>query len=910
MHVVVVESPAKAKTINKYLGKDYTVLASYGHIRDLPPKDGSVRPDESFAMDWAIDPKAERHVKDITQALKGADTLLLATDPDREGEAISWHVRDVLESRKALVGKTVRRVTFNAITKTAVTEAMQNPRDLDTPLVEAYLARRALDYLVGFNLSPVLWRKLPGSRSAGRVQSVALRLICEREQEIEKFITQEYWSVDAILGTAEGQFFKGRLTHVNGQKLDKFGLPDEAAAKAAVAAVESSTLSVAQVERKQARRNPAAPFTTSTLQQEASRKLYFSARQTMNVAQRLYEGVDLGGETVGLITYMRTDGVTMAPEAVFATRDMIGADYGKDYVPDSPRMYKTKAKNAQEAHEAIRPTDVTRTPDRMRPYLNAEQFKLYDLIWKRTVASQMASAILDQVAVDIGDSSKGVMLRANGSVIRFDGFLKLYREGLDDAGDDDDENRLLPPLKEGEAIKRDKVNADQHFTQPPPRYTEASLVKRMEELGIGRPSTYASILTVLQDREYVRLDARRFIPEDRGRLVTAFLENFFARYVEYSFTANLENQLDEISDGKLGWKTVLQNFWMDFKAAVDATSELRVSNVLDALDEDMGPHLFPKTEDGHDPRVCPVCKEGRLGLRIGKFGAFVGCSNYPDCKFTRPLVAKAGDGDDPTAIAEDGMKTLGEDPDTGKVVTMRKGPYGLYVQLGEAEKAEKGKKAEKPPRVSIPKDMEPASIDLDIALKLLALPRPVGEHPETKAMITAGIGRYGPYIKHGDVYKSLPKDDDVLSIGLNRAVSLLAEAGKGGKARQPAKTLGDHPEDGKPVTIHDGRFGPYVQHDKIRATIPKADDAETITLERALELIVAKAAKGPAPAKKAPAKKAPAKKAPAKKAATATEEGEVKKPAAKKAPAKKATTTAKKAPAKKAPAKKTAAPEE
>jgi DNA topoisomerase-1 len=910
MHVVVVESPAKAKTINKYLGSDYTVLASFGHIRDLPPKDGSVRPEEGFAMDWAVDPKSERHVKDIAQALKGADTLLLATDPDREGEAISWHVRDVLESRKALDGKTVKRVTFNAITKTAVTEAMRNPRELDSPLVDAYLARRALDYLVGFTLSPVLWRKLPGSRSAGRVQSVALRLICEREQEIERFVTREYWSVEAILGSPQEQWFKARLTHLHGKKLDKYDLPNEAAAQAAVAAVEGASLSVASVERKQARRNPAAPFTTSTLQQEASRKLYFSARQTMTVAQKLYEGVNLGGETVGLITYMRTDGVSMAPEAIFATRDLIGADYGKDYVPDSPRMYKTKAKNAQEAHEAIRPTDVSRTPDKMRPYLTAEQFKLYDLVWKRTVASQMASAILDQVAVDITDKGGAATLRATGSVIRFDGFLKLYRESFDDkgdtGGDDDDDNRLLPPMVEGDAIKRDKVSADQHFTQPPPRYTEASLVKRMEELGIGRPSTYASILSVLQDREYVRLDNRRFIPEDRGRLVTAFLENFFSRYVEYSFTADLENQLDEISDGKLGWKTVLQNFWMDFKTAIDGTSDLRVSQVLDALDEDMGPHLFPTPEDGHDPRVCPACGEGRLGLRIGKFGAFVGCSNYPDCKFTRPLVAKAGDGEDPTAVAEDGVKLLGKDPDTDQEVTLRKGPYGLYVQLGEAAKAEKGKKAVKPPRVSIPKDMDPTSVDLDIALKLLSLPRPIGNHPETGAMITAGIGRFGPYIKHGDIYKSLPKDDDVLTIGLNRAVSLLAEPGKGGRTRQPARSLGDHPEDGKPVTIHDGRFGPYVQHGAVRATIAKTDDAATITLERAIELIVAKSAKGDAPAKKAPAKKTAAKKADATDGAETVE----KKAPAKKAPAKKTTaaksTGTKAATTKKAPAKKAA----
>ncbi|HAQ01442.1 MAG TPA: type I DNA topoisomerase, partial [Rhodospirillum rubrum] len=859
MHVVVVESPAKAKTINKYLGKDYVVLASYGHIRDLPPKDGSVRPDEGFAMDWEIDAKSEKHVKDITQALKSADGLLLATDPDREGEAISWHVRDVLEKRKALVGKQVQRITFNAITRSAVEEALRNPRDLDTPLVEAYLARRALDYLVGFTLSPVLWRKLPGSRSAGRVQSVALRLICEREQEVERFVSREYWTVDAILASPQGQIFRARLSQLDGQKLDKFGLPDETTALAALERIKAATLRVESVERKQARRNPAAPFTTSTIQQEASRKLYFSARQTMQVAQKLYEGVDLGGETVGLITYMRTDGVSIAPEAVFATRDLIGAEFGAAYLPEQPRVYKTKAKNAQEAHEAIRPTDVARTPQSVAPYLTAEQRKLYELVWKRTVASQMASAILDQVAVDIADPEAKVVLHATGSVIQFDGFLKVYREDFDDRpesspdGAGEDENRLLPPLREGDGVKREDVKADQHFTQPPPRYTEASLVKRMEELGIGRPSTYASILSVLQDREYVRLDARRFIPEDRGRLVTAFLENFFSRYVQYSFTADLENQLDEISDGKLGWKTVLERFWMDFKAAIEGTATLRVSEVLDALDKELGPHLFPQAEDGHDPRVCPVCSAGRLGLRIGKFGAFVGCSNYPDCKFTRPLVTKEGEGGDGAALAEDGTKPLGKDPVSGEDVTLRKGPYGLYVQKGEAAPVEKGKKAVKPPRVSIPKDMDAATIDLDIALKLLSLPRPVGDHPETGTMISAGIGRFGPYIKHGDIYKSLPKDDDVLTIGLNRAVSLLAEAGKGGRARQPARSLGDHPADTKPVTIHDGRFGPYVQHGGVRATIPRTADPATYTLAEAVELIAAKAAKD-GEGNKAPAK--------------------------------------------------------
>ncbi|GEO80179.1 type I DNA topoisomerase [Pararhodospirillum oryzae] len=927
MHVVVVESPAKAKTINKYLGHDYKVLASYGHVRDLPPKDGSVRPDEGFAMDWAIDERSERHLKEIVQALKGADALLLATDPDREGEAISWHVREVLESRNALAGKTVRRITFNAITRSAVEEALDNARDLDQPLVEAYLARRALDYLVGFTLSPVLWRKLPGSRSAGRVQSVALRLVCEREQEIERFVTREYWTVEALLATRAGVPFRARLTHLDGRKLDKFDLPDEATAQAAVRAIEAHPLGVVAVERKQAKRHPAAPFTTSTLQQEASRKLYFSARQTMTVAQKLYEGVDLGGETVGLITYMRTDGVSIAPEAIAATRALIGQEFGTSYLPDQPRLYKTRAKNAQEAHEAIRPTDVSRTPAAVAPYLTPEQRKLYELVWKRTVASQMASALLDQVAVDLANGQNSVTLRATGSVVRFDGFLKVYREDHDDRPDtpegpsaegDDDENRLLPPLEEGEAVERQNVVPSQHFTQPPPRYTEASLVKRMEELGIGRPSTYASILSVLQDREYVRLDNRRFVPEDRGRLVTTFLENFFARYVEYSFTADLENQLDEISDGKLGWRAVLEAFWRDFKAAVDGTQTLRVSEVLDALDAELGPHLFPPTPDGRDPRVCPSCNSGRLGLRIGKFGAFVGCSGYPECKFTRPLVSK-GDGDGQGTGLEEGIKELGTAPD-GEPVTLRKGPYGPYVQKGEAVKAEKGKKAVKPPRVSIPADWDATTVTLDTALKLLALPREVGEHPETKAMITAGIGRFGPYLKHGDVYKSLPKDEDVLNIGLNRAVTVLAEAGRGGRARQPARSLGDHPDDGKPVTMHDGRYGPYVQHGVLRATLPKGDDPAALTLDSALALLAAKAAKEGATGKATKTTKTTktGKATKAKTEAGASDEAPAKKPATrrKKADASDATaaegTAPADKPARKAPARrrKTAGDEE
>ncbi|MQX35555.1 type I DNA topoisomerase [Roseospira navarrensis] len=893
MRVVVVESPAKAKTINKYLGDDFKVLASFGHVRDLEAKDGAVDPEHDFAMKWEVGPKSEKHVREIAEAVRNADALYLATDPDREGEAISWHVRDVLAKRKVLGGKPVHRITFNAITKTAVTNAMAAPRDLHQELIEAYLARRALDYLVGFNLSPVLWRKLPGSRSAGRVQSVALRLICEREAEIERFRAREYWTVEALMATTDqdggrggGQPFTARLTHLDGQKLDKFGLPDEAAAKAAVAAIEGTGFTVGKVERKTTKRNPAPPFTTSTLQQEASRKLYFSASRTMSVAQRLYEGITLGGETVGLITYMRTDGVQMAPEAIQATRAAVERDFGGRYLPDNPRMYKTKAKNAQEAHEAIRPTDPGRTPAMVAPYVSKEQLALYELIWKRTIASQMASAELDQVAVDLTAANGAAVLRATGSVITFDGFLKVYAESRDDAAEgDDDSSRILPPLHEGDAVERREVKAEQHFTQPPPRYSEASLVKKMEELGIGRPSTYASILHVLQERDYVRLESRRFVPEDRGRVVTAFLENFFARYVEYSFTAELENKLDEISAGALGYQTVLRDFWADFKAAVDQIQGLRVSEVLDALDAELEPHLFPPPEEGDDakdPRACPSCGDGRLGLRLGKFGAFIGCSNYPECRFTRQLVATADDDGGAEDLAA-GPRLLGTDPETGKAVTLRKGPYGLYVQLGEQEqigetKTGKPKMGPKPPRASLPKGLDADRVDLQVALGLLALPRDVGPHPDDGAMIQAGLGRFGPYLKHGDAYKSLPKDDDpllVLTIGLNRAVDLLAQQG-GGRVRMAARALGDHPQDGKPVVLKDGRFGPYVEHGKARASLLKADreNIESLTLERALELIQRKAEKDAAKTQggdAAPAGKSPgAGKAGAAKASTGT----------------------------------------
>ncbi|MDH3474045.1 MAG: type I DNA topoisomerase [Rhodospirillales bacterium] len=852
--VVVVESPAKAKTINKYLGKDYQVLASYGHVRDLPAKDGSVRPDEEFAMSWTVDARAEKRLKEIAQAVKGAERLYLATDPDREGEAISWHIAEELKRRRALAGVEVKRVVFNEVTKRAVIEAFQHPRELNGELIDAYLARRALDYLVGFTLSPVLWRKLPGSKSAGRVQSVALRLICEREAEIEVFRPQEYWTVEVALRNAADATFTARLTHLDGRKLEKFDLSDEASASAATRRLEQAAgFQVESVERKETRRNPFPPFTTSTLQQEASRKLGFGATRTMRLAQQLYEGVDLGGETVGLITYMRTDGVQISQEALSSVREVIFERFGDAYLPSGPRLYKTKAKNAQEAHEAIRPTNLRCAPGDLKRHLAPDAQRLYELIWKRTVASQMESARLEQVAVDIAVDRDAARLRANGSVVLFDGFLTLYQESRDEPQEGEGKEPRLPKLTEGEGLAREGVTPEQHFTQPPPRFTEASLVKRLEELGIGRPSTYASILQVLQDRDYVRLEKRRFLPQDRGRLVTAFLTSFFQRYVEYGFTADMEQKLDEISGGRIAWRDVLHQFWEAFHKAVDETKGLRIAAVIDALDEDLGPHFFPTDPEKPevDLRTCPSCKTGRLGLRLAKNGGFIGCSNYPDCRYTRPL-AVPGNGEDAVLGEGNGPKLLGQDPASGLAVSLRKGPYGFYAQLGEAEDGEK------PKRVSVPRDMSLDQVTLDRALALLALPREVGRHPESGEPISAGIGRYGPYIRHGGTYCSLKGDDDVLAIGLNRAVALLAEAPARGRA--PAgKPLGDHPEDGKPVTLHSGRYGPYVKHGRVFASLPKGTESESATLDMAVELLAAKAAKSktkkPAKKKKASGKR-------------------------------------------------------
>ena len=835
--LVIVESPAKAKTINKYLGSGYSVLASYGHVRDLPPKDGSVDPEHDFAMKWQIQPGSKKHIEAIAKALKGAEKLILATDPDREGEAISWHVLEILKKKGLLKDKDIARVVFHAITPSAIAEAMKNPRDIDQRLVEAYLARRALDYLVGFNLSPVLWRKLPGAKSAGRVQSVALRLVDEREREIEQFVPQEYWTIHEALATPRGETLPAKLFAIDGKKLDKLAIRTGEEAEAIRQALEGAPHVVEKVSQKPVKRNPPPPFTTSTLQQEASRKLGFSPQRTMQLAQKLYEGVDLGGETVGLITYMRTDAVNMAPEGIEAARSAIARRFGDRYLPAKPRQYKTKVRNAQEAHEAIRPTDPTRAPEDVAPYLERDMLRLYELIWKRTLASQMQPAEFLRTTVDIraeGTDGHAYTTRATGQVQKFDGFLKLYQEGSDDEPETD-ESRILPEVKEGEALKPVKVEAKQHFTEPPPRYTEASLVKKLEELGIGRPSTYASILQILRDRGYVKLEKKRLVPEDRGRLVTAFLENFFPRYVAYDFTASLEDKLDRIARGEENWKQLLRDFWTEFRQAVESAQGLRMTEVLEALNEQLGPYIFPKGPDGKPDRTCPACGTGTLSLKVGRYGAFIGCSNYPECRYTRPLTGEAGEGGADEA-AENGDVLLGTDPETGLSVWRKQGRFGPYVQLGD-DNAE-----EKPKRVSIPKGMDPASVNLETALQLLSLPREVGRHPETGEPILANIGRYGPYVQHKRTFANLPSVEDVFTIGINRAVDLIAQKEARG-SKQVIKELGEHPEGGE-IQVLSGRYGPYVKWKRVNATIPKDIAPEDITLEQALELIAARQAKG------------------------------------------------------------------
>uniref|UniRef100_UPI0035CA1C19 type I DNA topoisomerase n=1 Tax=uncultured Sphingomonas sp. TaxID=158754 RepID=UPI0035CA1C19 len=871
MQLVIVESPAKAKTIEKYLGSDYRVLASYGHVRDLPPKDGSVNPDEGFAMEWENYADKAKQLKAITDLAKTADRLILATDPDREGEAISWHVQEVLRNRKALP-KDVQRVTFNAITKATVTEAMKHPRELDTDLIDAYRARRALDYLVGFTLSPVLWRKLPGAKSAGRVQSVALRLIVSREREIEAFRAQEHWSVTADM-EQDGTPFQARLVQFEGKKLDRLSIGEEGTAMRAKAAVEAGRFTVQTVEVKPATRNPPPPFTTSTLQQEASRKLGFSADHTMRIAQGLYED--------GAITYMRTDGVQMDSSAISAARLAVANRYDASYVPDKPRVYQTKAKNAQEAHEAIRPTDFAK--DKAG---GGDHARLYDLIWKRALASQMASARMERTTVEMLDGTGQTGLRATGQVMLFPGYLALYEEGSDDTQDED--AKRLPRLREGDAPAKKGVTAEQHFTQPPPRFSEASLVKRLEELGIGRPSTYASIIKTLKDREYVRVEKNRFFAEESGRLVTAFLERFFEKYVGYDFTAGLEDELDEVSGGRAEWQAVLEAFWKDFKPRTTEVMEQKPSEVTAELDKFLAPYLFPAMADGSDPRLCPNCGKGQLALRGGKFGAFVACSNYPECKYTRRFGQPGAEGEDA------GPETLGQDPETGLPVERKSGRFGPYIQLGEGKEAK---------RASIPKDIP--ELDLEWALKLLSLPRTVGTHPESGEPITASIGRYGPYLAHAGKYARLTSTADVFETGMNTAVVKLAEAAAGGGrpqrgAQAPLKVLGLHPRTEAEIKLMEGRYGAYVTDGTTNATLPKSIEKDALTLEEAAQLIDARAAVAPpTKGKKKVAKKAPAKKSAAKKPATA--DAAAAKPAVVKKPA------AKKPAAKKAPAKKVAA---
>ena len=848
MDLVIVESPAKARTIETYLGNGARVLASFGHVRDLPASDGSVDPDHDFAMRWEVSKDRAKQLKAITDAARSANRVILATDPDREGEAISWHLSELLKAKKIHPEGGIARITFNAITKAAVQQAMAHPRAVDQPLVDAYLARRALDYLVGFTLSPVLWRKLPGAKSAGRVQSVALRLIVERERQIEAFTPREYWSVTALLKGAGGHGFKARLTMLDGRKLDKFALADEAAAKAAKATVEAGRFAVSAVDVKNVARHPAPPFTTSTLQQEASRKLGFGAQQTMRTAQALYEA--------GHITYMRTDGVSMDGAAVNRARDMVMERYGRDYVPESPRHYSAKAKNAQEAHEAIRPTDFAKTGRAL--HLSDAGLRLYDLIWTRAVASQMASAQLERTTVDLLAADGKTGLRASGTVIAFPGFLALYTEGQDDALDDEDGERL-PKLAVGDQPVTDQVEAAQHFTQPPPRYSEASLVKRMEELGIGRPSTYASIIQVLKDRDYVTLEQKRFRPQEKGRLVTAFLERFFERYVEYDFTADLENRLDDISAGSARYLQVLRDFWADFEPRTKDVLEQKPWDVEKALDEYLGDYLFPPRADGSDPRLCPNCGDGRLALKVGRYGPFVSCSNYPECRYTRQFAAANGE--------DNGPETLGEDPESGAAVEVKTGRFGRYVQAGDK-------------RSSIPRDV--AELDLEMALRLLSLPREIGLHPETGLPILANLGRYGPYLLHDGKYANLKDTNDLFTIGMNAAVVKLAEpkGGRGRKAAEPLAVLGAHPESGAEVRVLDGRYGPYVTDGAVNATVPRGTDPRALSLADAVQLLAERAAKAPVKKKRAAAKKAPAKKAPAKKA-PAKKKAAPRKPAAK-----------------------------
>ena len=823
MNVLIVESPSKARSINKYLGSDYKVLASVGHVRDLSAKNDAIDTENDFQMKWETSERGRKVIKEITDAAKKSDNLYLATDPDREGEAIAWHIEKLLRDNSSLSNLNIHRVTFNEVTKNAVLDSLKEPREIDENLVNAYLARRALDFLVGFTLSPVLWRKLPGSKSAGRVQSVALKIISERELEIEKFIPQEYWSIQGEFTNSENKTINAKLTLYEGNKVDKLDIKNEKEAEKIYGEIKNSKFTVGTITKKEAKRNPYPAFTTSTMQIESSRKLGLSVNQTMRTAQKLYEGTEIKGETTGLITYMRTDSVVMSNDAINQIRNFVTDNYGQNYLPEKPRIYKSKAKNAQEAHECIRPTNINQTPKDIKQYITNEEFKLYEIIWQRAISSQMASAILDQVAVDIVNEDKKISLRANGSAIKFLGMYKVYQEAKDDDKDEEKE-LILPVMNEGESLYLKEVNQNQHFTLPPPRYTEASLVKKLEELGIGRPSTYASIIKVLQDRDYVILDKKRFNPLDRGRIVSIFLEKYFNKYVEYDFTADLENQLDEISDGKLDWKEVIRKFWKTFKQLCDETVGKSNREVIDVLDDALGPHFFPP--DGNDEkRKCPTCNNGRLGIKVGKFGGFIGCSNYPDCKYT--VQFNQLNDKDVSSLSE--PKEIGIYPETGEMITLRKGPYGFYMQVGE------GTKEKKPKRVSIPKNFEPDEIGLNTAIQLLGLPRKLGFHPETNKTVSAGIGMYGPYILHDKKYKALEKTDNILDIELEKALELISKPTQRGNAT--LKNFGEHPTEKKNITAHDGKFGPYVKCGKINASLLGDQTIDSLNLEEAIKLI-------------------------------------------------------------------------
>ena len=827
MKLVLVESPAKAKTINKYLGSDYDVMATIGHIRNLPNKNG-VDPEENFSMQWELLERSNKFLKEIKQSLKSANKLILATDPDREGEAISWHVLELLNEKKIKINVPIERVVFHEITKMSVLDAIDNPRELDQELINASLARNALDYLIGFKLSPVLWQKLPGAKSAGRVQSVALRLICEREFDIQSFIPQEYWTIESELQKDSKEKFKARLIIWKGDKLEKLSLNNEQSAKEAIKSIENSDLEVVKNEEKKEFRNPRAPFTTSTLQQEASRKLSFSASRTMRAAQKLYEGLNIGSEVTGLITYMRTDSVQLSKDSITDLRKMITNEYGDSYCPEKLKIYKSKVANAQEAHEAIRPTDVKRMPKTVKAYLDDDCYKLYDLIWKRTVSSQMASAIINKTIIDVESINKTdiqnfVTLRANGSVIKFDGFLKIYNEGVDEKNSSEMDDNIIPQVNISEKLIAEKNISEQHFTQPLPRYTDASIIKKLEELGIGRPSTYASILEKLQDRGYVFKDGSRYVADDIGRIVTSFLENYFEKYVEYSFTADLEKKLDLVSEGKLDWKILLKEFWEHFKVAIENTSEIQRTDVIQKIDLALENHFFNLNDNGKVDRVCPTCSNGSLSLKVGKFGSFIACSNYPECKYTRKL--SENDGDELNGSSGfDGEKSFGFDPVTNDEVYLKKGPYGIYLQLGNEKK---------PKRTSIPKLINIEDLNLEIALSLLKLPRDLGNPPGEDKPIYAGIGRFGPYLRFGTTYASLPHDNTVITIGLNHANDLIQE--KLSKS-PPIINLGNHPDGGE-IEIKSGRFGSYLQYKKLRASIPKKQSLDDFTLEMGVTLI-------------------------------------------------------------------------